>query len=441
MSTSTPQRTRTHLAGPETRSVAPWPLGQAHSTDESLKDVQDLRAAVRQAQSVSPWQWPRHRILFIADPHADPEAFVASLVASGGVIRRDLDSPAFELTATGREAEFIIGGDCLDKGPGDLALLHTVRQLIDTGARVTLLAGNHDVRTMIGLRALGIEGDPTTEHLFLRMGPKVVPLLREVDDRYLGDGEPPFAVPDEAECRRRLYPSTEWFEAFPLATEGRLSAKALEREMIRMRRKLEGFEDACAAAGLTMRRAYAAARQCQRLFLADDGEFAWFFRTMQLMHREGSFLFVHAGIDDGLVDLIDRHGIDELNRRFHPMAADDPFGLYHGTLGNCLRTKYRSFELPLTAPGAARARRLGLHAVVHGHHNRTGGQRLVLRQGIMHIESDVTLDRASRRREGLTGDGAGVTIIDPAGYVDGLSADYPDVKRLELAAYLERETG
>jgi hypothetical protein len=210
----------------------------------------------------------------------------------------------------------------------------------------------------------------------------------------------------------------------------------VRRELFRMRRKLDDFGDAHATAGLTVRQVYAAACQCQRLFLAEDGEFAWFFRDMQLMRQEGSFLFVHAGIDDGIVALIEQHGINELNRRFHPMMADDPFGLYFGVLGNCIRTKYREIDLPLSRQGGTKARRLGLHAIVHGHRSRTSGQRLVLRQGIMHVESDVTLDRASRRRSGLSGQGVGVTIIDPAGHVDGLSADYPDIKRLEPAAYI-----
>lgn len=70
---------------------------------------------------------------------------------------------------------------------------------------------------------------------------------------------------------------------------------------------------------------------------------------------------------------------------------------------------------------------------------RTAGQRLVLRQGIIHIESDVTLDRNARRREGLAGEGAGVTVIHPSGYVDGFSADYPEIKRFEPALYLGQE--
>jgi hypothetical protein len=278
--------------------------------------------------------------------------------------------------------------------------------------------------------------DTTTEHLFVRMGPKVVPLLKEVHDHMLGDGPLPDTLPDEEECRRRLYPSPHWFEAFPRAVQGRIPAAMLERELARMRSKVRTFGEACAGAGLTMRQVFAAATRCRQLFLADDGEFAWFFPAMQLMRRHGSFLFVHAGIDDGIVRMLERHGIDEINRRFQQLTETDLFDLYYGTLGNCLRTKYRAVDLPLTPKGAAGARRLGLHAIVHGHRNRTGGQRLVLRQGIIHIESDVTLDRNSRLDEGLTGPGAGVTFIEPSGYVDGLSADYPEIKRFEPARFL-----
>ncbi len=420
-------------------SVTPWPLGHAHSTCASLVNTQRLTKILRQAEASSPWAWPRHPVIFVADPHADAEAFVASLVASGCVVSPGANNLDFELTDRGHGAEFVIGGDCLDKGPSNLGLLRAVRHLLDKASRVTVLAGNHDVRLLIGLRALDLERDPTTEHLFLRMGPKVVPLLKEVHDTYLGDAGPSVEVPDEAECRRRMYPSPQWFDAFPQAVERLIPAEMVKRELVRMRRKVDVFEDVCVTSGLSLRQVYAAARHCRQLFFADDGEFAWFFHDMQLMRRHGSFLFVHAGIDDGIVALLEDHGIDEVNRRFHRLAADDLFRLYYGTLGNSMRTKYRACDLPLTAQGAARARQLGLHVVVHGHRNRTAGQRLVLRQGIMHVESDVTLDRNSRREEGLAGAGVGVTLIDPAGYVDGLSADYPDVKRLEPAVYLGQQ--
>jgi hypothetical protein len=134
--------------------------------------------------------------------------------------------------------------------------------------------------------------------------------------------------------------------------------------------------------------------------------------------------------------LLSRHGIEGVNRHYRSLLVTDAFSLYHGTLGNSVRTKYRGVDLPLTTTGLHWARRLGLHAVVHGHRNRTAGQRLVLRGGLLHIESDVTLDRNSRRQEGLNGVGAGVTVIEPEGRVLGISTDYPVTKCFSPASYL-----
>ncbi len=415
------------------RAVVPWPTGP-HSTDGTLAEPPARELSAHHPVVSVRWSWPERPVAFIADPHADADAFVASLQAADAIDPDATGPDGFDVSGRGRAMEVVVGGDCLDKGPSDLALLRALKRLIDGGARVHVLAGNHDLRLLMGLRALDGPDDPTTDHLFLRMGPKVVPLLREVFDTYIGDRDPLAGVPGEAVCRRRLYPSPDWFEAFPRVVAGRLSAAMIERELIRMRHKLESFPSACAAAGLSLRQVYAAALQCRRLFAAGAGEFGWFYRDMRLLLRRGSFLLVHAGIDDGIVDLIATQGVDGVNRQFRAQMRDDLFALYYGTLGNCLRTKYRDVDLPLTAHGVARAQHLGVHAVVHGHHNRTAGQRLVRRRGMIHVESDVTLDRNSRRQEGLSGTGAGVTLIDPAGHVDGLSVDYPDIKRFEPAA-------
>ena len=64
-----------------------------------------------------------------------------------------------------------------------------------TGARVKLLAGNHDVRLLMGLRAMKLKRDTLTEHLFVRMGPKVVPLLKEIHAEYLVAGKACVAFP------------------------------------------------------------------------------------------------------------------------------------------------------------------------------------------------------------------------------------------------------
>jgi hypothetical protein len=83
-------------------------------------------------------------------------------------------------------------------------------------------------------------------------------------------------------------------------------------------------------------------------------------------------------------------------------------------------------------------RRAGIHAVVHGHQSREGGQRLALRAGLLHIECDITLDENSRRRAGLPGPGAGATLISPEGRVMGISSDHPRPKLFDPYTCLAR---
>ncbi len=410
-----------------------WSTGQGHGAKS--------RALRDSLQHVS-WKWPRRPVFFLTDPHADAEAFVASLVASGGVKKTGPANDDLRLTKAGRQGRFIIGGDCLDKGPSNLAILRTVRAFIDRGARVTLLAGNHDLRLWVGLRALDMKDEARTEHFFLRLGPKVVPLLKEVYELYLvGDRSSLRDIPGERQCRRKLYPSKRWFREFPEVAEGTLSDAAVDRELTRMRKKGVLFAKHCARADLSMRKAYAAALKCRELLLEPDGEFGWFFGRMKLARREGSFLFIHAGFDDRVAALIAKQGLGKLNRLYKQQIHNDLFEFYYGPVANTLRTKYRKVDMPLTRKGVKKMRRIGIHAVVHGHRNLVGGQRIVLRQGMPHIESDITMDRSSRIKEGLDGYGIGVTIVRPEGAVLGISTDFPYVKVFRPDDLLKRESG
>jgi hypothetical protein len=402
-----------------------WKLSKDRTNHHAIKEV--LRCAV----SHKPWRWPKRPIYFIADPHADVDAFNASLVASGGIKKTGDGIHDMKLTRAGSQATFIIGGDCLDKGPSNLRLLRAVRKLLDTGARVKLLAGNHDVRLLMGIRAMALERDTRTEHLFVRMGPKVVPLLKEIHDQYLAGKKSLRGIPGKRDCKRMLYPSAHWFDKFPKEAAWLMPEQTIERELTRMRKKVDGFEDACNEAGLSMRDVYATALKCRELFLEPGGEFHWFFNDMQLLYREGSFLFIHAGFDDRIINTVEEESFRFLNRLFRKQIKHDLFEFYYGPLANTMRTKYRDVDMPLTHHGVERAYRQGVHAVVHGHRNRTHGQRIMLRQGMIHIESDITMDRNSRKKEGLDGYGVGVTIIQPEGQVVGISTDYPYAKVFE----------
>jgi hypothetical protein len=413
-----------------------WNVVALHSGHKNNISRQHFAKTLQDASQYQDWTWPKQRLIVITDPHADAEAFIASLLMSGGISKTGSKLNDFKLTKTGIKSTFIIDGDCLDKGPSNLALLKSIRCLMDLGAKVKLLAGNHDMRLFMGIHALGLKRKPTTEHLFVRMGEKVVPLLLEVHDAYLKGKKFSKKIPDEAECKKRLFPNNNWFEQFPAHADDWMSKAAIKRELDGMRKKTEHFEQVCKKKGLSMRDVYAVAIKCRQLFLNPKGEYAWFFQDMQLAYRKGSFLFIHAGLDDGIINTLSKKGVRYINRQFRDHIKHDLFHFYYGSLANTMRTKYRPADLSLTESGVKCLNRKGIHAVVHGHINRTEGQRLVLKQGLIHIECDITLDRNSRIKEGLTGTGMGVTIIDPLKRVIGISNDYPFVKVFEPEQYL-----
>jgi len=409
-----------------------WMLGKQLSVKKDEYHSAAYADELRKAIGQEPWKWPKRPLYFISDMHADTDAFFASLVASGGVQKTGPRDKDFKLTREGRQARFIIGGDCFDKGPSTLRLLDVVRKLIDRGGDIQLLAGNHDVRMLLGIRSVGMEPDPRTDHFFIRMGPKMVPFLSEIRDRYLQGKDALKGVPDSRECRRRLYPPKSWFREFPQLAVWVMPEATIKREMQKLRKKMKVFEADCEKAGLSIRMVYAAARKWQELFLHPKGEYAWFFKRMKLGYREGSFVFVHAGIDDRMAKLISEKSMKHINRKFCKQMYRDPFDFYYGPMVNIIRTKYRPIDRPLTRRGVKLLRKKSaIHAIVHGHRNLLHGQRVMLRKGIVNFECDTTLDRNTRKKEGLAGVGAAVTIFRPEGLVMGVSTDYPYIKVFE----------
>ena len=149
---------------------------------------------------------------------------------------------------------------------------------------------------------------------------------------------------------------------------------------------------------------------------------------MRLAYQRGSFLFVHAGLDDRAAKLVSKHGVKQLNQLFHDHVKEELFEFYYGPLANIIRTKYREVDMPLTQKGVKLIHEAGIHAIVHGHDNRHHGQRIMVRKGIVNFECDATIDQNSRKKEGLRGCGAAVTIFHPDKLVMGVSTDYPFIK-------------
>lgn len=370
------------------------------------------------------WHWPDRPVVFVSDPHADAEGFLRSLIAAG-VIHRS--KGRIGLTPFGRTAHIVLGGDALDKGPSNLALLDAIADVLDTEADVTILAGNHDLRMRLAIGSVRGERSALTEHLFVRMGRKILPALREVLTRFVTP-EDIAALPPEAVCKARLMPGEDWSTRFATAARPELPPKVITKEIRKLEEKRAKFETDRARIGMTHRELLAALLKCHDIFLEPEGHYAWFFERMQAVARSGSLLFVHAGLCDDMARALVRDGVEAVNAAYARAAEGASLGFYFGPLANLVRTKYRASDCALTAAGVEVLNRAGLHMVVQGHVNNHAGQRLLAKRGLLHLEADITLDRASRALEGLDGIGAGATLIFPSGDVIGLSRDHPRAK-------------
>jgi hypothetical protein len=421
-------------------SVQAWPLPEKTFEMQPSLDFEEASfEEVRRYALDKPWLWPARRILFFCDIHADTDAFLLSLVASGGVQRTGPADDDYQLTARGRDALFIIGGDCFDKGPENLRLLRCLQHLIALGAEVNILAGNHDLRTYLGLHYAG-RRETKLQHLFVRMGKKTMPLFREVWEAWCREGGPREPLLDDEDVRRRLFPTDSWYADFRAEVAALIPPKKLLKEIERIREKTLELEQTCKNLGMTLGEVYAALMRAREMFLSSSGEFAWYFERMNLARQEGSFLFVHAGVDDAVARVLKSGGVDALNAWYRRLVDADLFELYHGPLGNTFRTKYRDIDFPLTADGVANLHGAGIYAIVHGHKNLLRGQRLSLRQGVLNFQCDASVDRNTRRIEGLSGPGAAAVVFEPAGRIQAISTDYPFIKDFDPARMFEFES-
>lgn len=438
-----PLRARRRGSAPDSSRFESWALASPPRIPQA-EDCDDRPSprALRRYLRDKPWVAPSRPICFLTDLHADREAFWRSLL-DAGLVRtesrpgvRDLAEVAdadFELTEQGRAMHYVCGGDLFDKGPANLPLLDALRHFRGIGARFSLLCGNHDVRTYLGLRFAEAQ-DPRLAHLFVRMGQKTVMLFKEVFDLYGAGGDRPSGVSD-AEARERLFPRESWFREFREVAAGLVPEARIEKELHRVGEKIAEFESRSLALGMRLGDVVAALEHCRALFLSPDGDHAWVFREMQIAHRDASLLFTHAGVDDVAAAWLEQEGIDSLRARFRRALESSPFELYNGSLGNMFRTKYRDLDLPMSERGARSLHRAGIHAIVHGHRNVYLGQHMNFRHGVLNFACDACVDRNTRRTENLPGPGSATTLLSPDGTIYGLSTDHPAIKVFDPVAH------
>lgn len=423
------------------RHCAPWCHNRSEDDALVVNDGQSKplssKALARYAKSRS-WVWPDRPLYFMSDLHADAAAFVRSLGAAGLIDKTGPNDLDFQLAPGQKGARLVIGGDCFDKGPHNLELLVAMHQLREQGVELELVAGNHDLRALVGFAYIGRK-EPLFAHLYLRMGRKSIPLLREINayvQTHPEQASPlPEPIPAESELEKQLFPQESWWNTFPEAAKDILRPAAIQKELRRIREKLQEFKDALAQADMSLRDAYCAGLHFESLFLRPDSRFGWFFKDMKVVTRHGSLLFVHAGVCDTTAAWLKEGDVAKVQREFHRLREQDLFSLYNGPIGNLFRTKYRDNDLPLTLPGVRDLQSAGIHAIVHGHRNVHHGQRLALRSGMLNFECDASVDRNTRSAEGLKGPGCAVTVFLPKGRVLGISSDASFVKSIHLGQH------
>lgn len=395
-----------------------------HNTDDFIKSIKKYCKGKK-------WHFPNENIHFISDLHADADALFKSLIGAKYIKKTGPKDTDFSVLKKATNGTLIIGGDCLDKGPSNLRLLDVIKLLKDNGIKIELLAGNHDIRTFAGL-AIGEDQKVIEQHMFVRMGKKTIPLFREIYRKYLHKKLDGKKLLSEKEVEKRLFPSQKWFDTYAERMEGLIPPKKIERETIRIKEKIDQIRGYLKRTGFSHGMLYATFEKTQEIFLDKDGEYAWFFNEMKVAHRSGSFLFVHAGLDDFSTDWIGQTGVDGLNEKFKILKRNDPFELYHGHIGNIFRTKYRDTEFPFSPQSVKKLNKLGIHAIIHGHRNTTKGHRIVIKKGILNFECDTSLDRATRKIEGLSGVGASWLTLSPKGIIKAFSTDYGKTKVFDV---------
>lgn len=406
-----------------------WFDGQRDSLGKELCNHKAFTDAIGLLSKQDRNIWPTDRTFFISDVHADEQAFVRSLLSTQAVILTANNKLA--LNESGLHAHFVIGGDSLFKGPSNLKLLNVLREFANTGARLTLLAGNHDINLLLALKSFQLPTDSMTEHFFIRVLDKLMPLFVEIDQQYPHQLAQAPSI-SASQCREKLLPGDTWQYEFRQLAANVLDGHLVEKEINKVSRKMKELDTLLASHNMTMTRLYSIVELTCKLFLEPYGEFAWFYRNMQLAHRDGAFLFVHAGLDDQIAAQLCDEGIDRLNEEFRDQINARLFDFYYGALINSLTTRYRAKDRPLTNNGVKQVNQAGIYAIVHGHRHKKAGQRIKLRSGLLHFESDITMDKNSRKGHALNGLGGGVTVVCPEHKVLGISSDFPYTKTLQV---------
>ncbi len=365
-------------------------------------------------------------LAFITDIHGDAEALVRSLKAAALVT--PMSSVAtLDWTEAGMQRQLVLGGDCFDKGPSTLVLLRLLKRIWQDKPDSIWLVGNHDLRFMLGMRALSLDYHPLQSHFFARMGKKAIGLLAEMHLECPVD----FPVNHPA-----YWVDAYWPQAFRQQAQSLLGKRQVKKEIKQLHAKQADMQQACLKRFASEEAFNQACSWAVAQFLAPGGEFADLIDRWQLHFVAGPYWFCHAGVNDAAVAIWQagqQQDTNALEQQYQQAwQSGDLFHLYYGPLGALMRTKYRKYDWPFTAHGAQQLKAAGIIGLVNGHRDSVQGQQLYVRQGLWNFDCDTQMNSHCRARDGLKHDGWGVTLFEPSGQVLALSSDHVGARCFQL---------
>ena len=275
------------------------------------------------------------KVYFFADLHADRQAFETSV--------SHCEDPT---------ALYIIGGDCLDKGPSNLDLLDAIYELSQR-ADVKILAGNHDLRMLM--------------------------VLQNWYDRENKNGK---------------------------------FAKIFTPK--RFLKRIDPFLDECG--GINKARQMFLEPEGKYSWFFDnmepfyrDGEFLFVHAGVgDEFIREISPMITCTEANPFPIIMRHRNQLP-----FNDALHDFYYGPLGTCIRTKYREDTQVYEF--TESGASLLEDLGINFVVHGHDNQLDGHKLNMRHGILHFCCDCTVDSGTRKAEGLTSPGYAVASFEPYG--------------------------
>lgn len=401
-----------------------WPL-PASKTNKANKSWQagwSKNLLLHSPKTHRPLNQP---LAFITDIHGDAESLVRSLIA-GGLLKPISSITHLFWTEQGQKRRLVLGGDCFDKGPSTLVLLRLLKRIWQDKPDSIWLVGNHDLRFMLGMRALTQDYHPLHSHFFSRMGKKAIALLAEMHTECPAD----FPVNHPA-----YWVDAYWPQAFREQAKAHLGKRLAKKEIKQLHAKQADMQQACVKRFASERTFNQACSWAVAQFLLPEGEFADLIDRWQLHYVAGPYWFCHAGVNDAAIAIWQQgreQGRNLLETQYQQAwQTGDLFHLYYGPLGALMRTKYRKYDWPFTAQGAQQLKAAGIIGLVNGHRDSVQGQQLYVRQGLWNFDCDTQMNRHCRSRDGLSHNGWGITLFETHGRVTALSSDHAGARCFE----------